>query len=340
MSWRLKAALVAGLGLAACGGNPFIEAPVNPTTPTPPVDGSVTDLPGTTAPSAATAIERYEAKDADGNGFAESITFNSLTNTFSVDNLGFDGNNAYSQSNLAATDVGLTLGQYRVYEAAPIVNDPLTGRPIQQFQHRLLAGVSRSGNTEFALVRTGAYIGYGFGGFVLKRNVGVTLPTTGQAAYYGNYSGIRDFEGRGGLEYTSGDMTMAIDFADFNDGSAVQGQIINRRVFDLNGQDITRTILDAWVADTSVAQRVMPTLVFTVGPGVIDANGELQGELTSSILTPTGAVEGFEAGNYYAIVAGDDAEEVVGVIVVESDDPRSDGVTVRETGGFILYRDP
>ena len=339
MSWRLISAVSVAFVVASCGGNPFNNAPVDPPPPTPP-GGSVSELPGTPAPSAATAITRYEAEDGSGNGYAENITYDAATNTFSVDNLGFDGDNAYSQSNLAATDMGVRLGQYRVYEAAPIVQDPLTGRPIQQFEHRLLAGVSRSGNTGFALVRTGAYVGYGFGGFVLKRDVGVTLPTVGQAAYYGNYAGIRDFEGRGGLEYTSGDMTMAIDFEDFNDGNAVQGQIRNRRVYDLNGTDITQTILDAWIADPDVAQTVMPTLVFTVGPGVIDANGELQGGLSSAIVNSEGALEEYEAGNYYAIVAGDDAEEVVGIIVVESDDPRSEGVTARETGGFILYRDP
>ena len=50
----------------------------------------------------------------------------------------------------------------------------------------------------------------------------------------------------------------------------------------------------------------------------------------------------YEAGNYYAVISGDatqgGADEVVGIIVVEADDPRSDGVTVRESGGFILYR--
>ncbi|MBK8440173.1 MAG: hypothetical protein IPL38_12055 [Rhodobacter sp.] len=58
-----------------------------------------------------------------------------------------------------------SLGPYQVYEAAAVVNDPLTLRPIPQFQHRLIAGVSTSGQTEFAIVRTGAYAGYGFGGF-------------------------------------------------------------------------------------------------------------------------------------------------------------------------------
>ena len=346
MNWRVIAALAAGLAVASCGGNPFGNAPEEET-PAPGEeedDGSVAELPGTTAPSAATPILRYEPKnESTGAGYAENITYNADTNTFTVDNLGFDGANSYTQNPLTGTPLAARLGDYRVYESADIVNDPLTGRPIQQFDHRLIYGVSRTGDTEFALVRTGAYVGYGFGGFILKRNVGVTLPTTGQAGYSGNYAGVRDFQGRGGLEYTSGDMFMAIDFEDFNDGDAVQGYIRNRRIYDINGTDITQTVLDAWDNDTEVdyAQgNALPTLVFSVGPGVIDANGELNGELSSAVNRADGSLEQYEAGNYYAIVAGENADEVVGIIVVTSSDPRSEGVTARETGGFILYRAP
>ncbi len=43
------------------------------------------------------------------------------------------------------------------------------------------------------------------------------------------------------------------------------------------------------------------------------------------------------------MIAGDatdpsDGGEIVGVIVIESEDPRYEGVTAQETGGFILYR--
>ena len=46
----------------------------------------------------------------------------------------------------------------------------------------------------------------------------------------------------------------------------------------------------------------------------------------------------FETGNYYAVMSGDQANEVVAVLVVTADDPRYSNVTVRETGGFILTR--
>ena len=71
----------------------------------------------------------------------------------------------------------------------------------------------------------------------------------------------------------------------------------------------------------------------------IDDNGEIQGEVTSTIATSDGA-ELFEEGRYYAIVSGADADQqIVGVIVVEHDNPDSlGGGTARETGGFIVER--
>ena len=64
-------------------------------------------------------------------------------------------------------------------------------------------------------------------------------------------------------------------------------------------------------------------------------NGEITGEAFS-----TAAGETFESGNYYAVMSGDHRTggELVGVIVVEADDPRGHNITVRETGGFIVNR--
>ena len=140
------------------------------------------------------------------------------------------------------------------------------------------------------------------------------------------------------MEYTIAEMTLDIDFDDFNDGDAVKGAIFNREVYDLQGNQITGQVLDAIAEDTGVEADALPTLRFVIGPGVADDNGEIAGQLNSYVATSDGGIEEFESGNYYAVVAGDTAEEVVGIVVVDGDDPRFDGVTVRETGGFILTR--
>ena len=346
-----KHLLLACVLLAACDGNPFLpdEDPVvvPPPNPAPNIGGiNGVGAPVTTGtPSRERTIVRREKKDpVTGDGFVADVTYSAATGTspetFSVDGLAFDGGNVYNRDN----QVG-SLGPFAVYEADPVYNDDVTGVPINQFVHRAIYGVSRTGRTEFAIVRTGAYRNYGFGGFVYQRNGSVTLPAAdGQASYTGDYAGLRDFEGTTGLEYTTGTMTVDIDFNDFNEGDAVRGRVYNRAIFDIDGQDITNDVVTALNDANETTMTQLPTLLFNVGPGALDANGEMGGVIDSSTPSSTSAAKLYEEGNYYAVISGDATaggnDEIVGVIVVESKDPRLDNVTVRETGGFLLYRSP
>lgn len=69
----------------------------------------------------------------------------------------------------------------------------------------------------------------------------------------------------------------------------------------------------------------------------MDANGEITGNVSSSV-----GGDNYEAGRYYAVMSGDHntGGEIVGIIVVAADDPRAENVRVRETGGFIVTREP
>ena len=346
-----KHLLLACVLLAACDGNPFLpdEDPVVVPDPNPaPNTGGINSdgAPVTTGtPSSERTIVRREKKDpVTGDGFVADVTYSAATGTspetFSVDGLAFDGGNVYNRDNQVDS-----LGPFAVYEADPVYNDDVTGVPISQFVHRAIYGVSRTGRTEFAIVRTGAYRNYGFGGFVYQRNGSVTLPAAdGQASYTGDYAGLRDFEGTTGLEYTTGTMTVDIDFNDFNEGDAVRGRVYNRAIFDIDGQDITNDVVTALNDANETTMTQLPTLLFNVGPGALDANGEMGGVIDSSTPSSTAAAKLYEEGNYYAVISGDATaggnDEIVGVIVVESKDPRLDNVTVRETGGFLLYRSP
>jgi hypothetical protein len=338
----VRTAVLACLLLAACDGNPFLADGGDPD---PTGNPSVSTLRGTTNPSAASGITRQENRDLGpdmeevyGNGFAEGYSYDLITDTFTVDNLAFDGGNVYERS-----DTFPTVGPAAVYAGSLLYEDEQTQEQIDQFSYRALYGVSTTGRTSFAIVRTGSYVPFGFGGFIYSRDGGVVLPTSGQARYDGTYAGLRDFNGRGGMQITSGDMTMAIDFNDFNpdeggtgNGAGIKGRVTNRKVFDLNGNDITASVLAEINADKNpdFDLTALPTLLFKVGPGVLDNNGEAEGQLDSTIIS-SGKAEGFEDGKYYVVIAGNRADEAAGVIVVTSD---IGGVTVRETGGFILYR--
>lgn len=296
--------------------------------------------PGTTSPEASTRIFRKEAEDTNGNGFAQNVTYNAADDTFAVDNLPFDG--ADDAPYVRGTAVS-SFGDYAVYEAVNSYPDTDTQVAINQFRHRAIYGVSRNGDTEFAIVRTGAYVGYGFGGFVYERNGTVTLETEGQALYNGQGAGLRDRDGNGGLEYSTSDVQIAIDFDDFNEASgryegAVDGFVFNRRVFDLSGNEITDDVIGRINAENQASLTAIPTAIFTVSPNALDENGELVGEVTSRFVNNSGDPVDYETGNYYAIVSGDNAEEIVGVVVLENTaDPVAD--TVRDTTGFTIYRE-
>jgi hypothetical protein len=70
-----------------------------------------------------------------------------------------------------------------------------------------------------------------------------------------------------------------------------------------------------------------------VGPGVLAASGDVVGEITSTFTAADGSTTAYEAGNYYAVVSGANANKIVGVFVLEAN-------SARETSGFIVYREP
>ncbi|WP_010139922.1 hypothetical protein [Oceanicola sp. S124] len=330
--------LLAALAVSACGNssNPFDEDETTDSSGDED-DGSGIESdrelpPGTASPEPDNSIFRREAQDDNGGGYVSAVSYDSGTDTFTVDGLAFDGDNDYTRITVPFG----SLGGYALYEGAMSYEDAETGNEVSQLLHRAIYGVSTSGNTEFAIARSGGYVGYGFGGFIYQRNGEVTLPTSGQATYSGQYGGLRVFDGASGIEYSQGDMTVDIDFEDFDSGAGVKGEISNRRVYAADGTDVTSDIA------TALEATALPTLTFVIEPGVADSNGEITGSVIS-YYDDGGVASEYETGTYYAILSEGDkdavkADEIVGIIVMTSDDPRLDGVTVQETGGFILYR--
>ncbi|MGZ9810599.1 hypothetical protein ACXN5S_09060 [Pseudoroseicyclus sp. H15] len=338
--------------LAGCGdGEPFFTEDPETGSPTEAEgDGDVEGTsdegslsgelpPGTNEPSRGAGITRYEEVDEAGGGYVQNARYDASNDTFVVDNLAFDGANRYRRG----TSPG-SLAGYGVFEGVETVRDTQTDALIDQFTYRAIYGASRNTvvvdeerlpATQFAIVRTGSYVDYGFGGFIYLRNSDVTLPTTGQAQFTGDYAGVRVFTETSGLEYTRGDMQVAVDFEDFNAGNGVQGRVYNRELFDVTGDPIPLT------NDHNVdgGRIFLPDLNFVVGPGTMSDDGEMTNGLFSRAYSSlTGELVDYETGSYYAILAGDGPDELVGVFVLESADPRYQNVTAQETGGFILYR--
>ncbi|QUJ77103.1 hypothetical protein KDD17_03485 [Sulfitobacter albidus] len=360
----ISLALIASLAACGSGGNPF-DDPAEEETPGTPTDGEEmgdgegTGInrdgipPGTVAASPDAALFRSEPEGPDedsGDGAATGISYNSVDDTFTVDNLAFDGDRPYDRGTAVssiASSASNPNGEFAVYEGPATAVDPVSGDVVNQFVYRAVYGVSRNRvraadgsvttqpTTQFAIVRTGSYVDYGFGGFIYQRDTTLTLPNSLQATFSGKSGGLRDFNGTGGLQYTTADVTVDIDFEDFNDGETirgdgVKGRIFNRQIFDLDGNDITATVA------ASLGENVneIPDAVFEVGPDVLDDNGDLITEIQSQL---PGSTDTFEEGTFYAIVSGENPDEIVGVFVLEADIETG---TARDTGGFIVYRDP
>ncbi|NIY72289.1 hypothetical protein HCZ30_07550 [Marivivens donghaensis] len=326
--------------LSACGGGQplfeveeeVVEEPVEEVVEETEEEGGLetdgTSLPpGTEEPTAEYRIFRYEAQDSESGtgGHARNFSYDADKDELTVRGLAFDGDDIYERN----TAIG-TIGGYAIYEADTTVTDDITGDDVTQIsRYRAVVGMSQNTandrpRTSFAIVRTGGYMGYGFGGFVYQREGAVVIPTDGQAVFNGNYGGVRVFDGTTGINYTRADAQVSIDFEGFGEGPTVGLTVTNREAFDENGDIVT----DIEMPDF---YRVIATDV------TMDSNGEVMGTVINAVDGET-----YEEGTYYAIMAGDttdpnDGGEIVGVLVVENSGNLDIGW--QETGGFIVYRD-
>ena len=351
--------LLSLLALTACGGAPASFVPGGGTDPEIELPDGLTGTNGSGG-----ALERYEARDGNGGGYAEDIRYDKDKDEFFVDNLAFDGANTAYKRGTAIKSIGgangLNSGPFAVYEGPDSFPDSVTGDPIRQFEHRAIYAESRNTasngapRTRFAIVRTGSYSDYGFGGFVYAREGNTTFPRpnttnsdSAQGIFTGDYAGLVDNAGRGGMLASTGEMELIIDFQDFNDGNqngdAVRGIVSNRSFYNLDGSNATASYLTELNTQLGYSAgnglTAIPSLLFTIEPGVTLENGEISGTVGNSVRGPDGTLISNESGTYYAVLAGDANtadSEVVGVLVVGHSLPG--GITQRETGGFIVYR--
>mgnify|MGYP005841594877 CR=1 FL=1 len=283
--------------LAACsGGSDSGRSALVAGPGTPP-----TDPDGDTPSPSPSPSDSVSTIDEDGE--ARSISYDAATDTFIVDNLPFDGDGKYDRD-----DVLASIGPFAVYE-----NNNTTERRA----YKAIRAEGPSGETRVAVVRSGDYEGTGFGGFLFARDGGVTLPSTGQATYTGDYAGLRVFDGVSGLEFTEADALIEIDFEDFNAGDAVEGVLTNRRILDQSGNLI----------------GTLPALVLATGS--ISPDGQISGTGGSDIFDPgRGEVVDFESGEYVGVIA-DDAGEVVGIVEVTGTEISGAERDFLETGAFV-----
>lgn len=322
-------------------------------------------------------ISRTEARDGSG-GFAEDFIVDETEDTLQIDNLAFDGLNVYTRGANTTPPRISDLGTIAAYHGDLTVPDFLTGAPVEQavpyvalydesdviVMDAIPAGATPAQiaaiqaaarpRSSFTIVRTGEYVGYGFGGFAYERAGDTVIASTGQATFDGDYGALRVVDEFPELLVVQGDVQIDIDFDDFNSGAGLKGSITGRQAYTAEGNiyptfnGINRANIDPATLPPGflVGDVVqLPDLPFVVRAGgeTIKNDGEISGEIRSRYANPTtGTIEDYEDGFYYAIIAGDttagDGGEIVGVIKVESPDSRFLGVNAQETGGFVASR--
>jgi len=269
--------------------------------------------------------ESEDADTSEDNFYADELnadlTMNALIynegdpadpndDTLTVNNLPFDGSDI---DNGAYDKTGATAGSYDVYESVGAGEDG---------DRTYFAVFRRTSNSQVAAVGTGDYVGFGFGGATAQRIGNTNLPNEGEYTYTGEYAAVRVTTQDGGtddVEFVSGDVSMNVDIADFDDTGAVEGLVTNRILYDNTGTQIGT--VDGYISMATA-----------------EIDFENNATLSSTATAFDGAGEQTATGNWQSVFTGPDGEEIAGFLVLEGTESNDeDADELRETGVFVAF---
>lgn len=311
--------------LIACGGPGSSGS--NPVTGPATEADNVTD---TTDPNANSVDDAF-LFDTSRNLVANSFVFNPGTTpgtgTISINNLPFDG--VSSQGGEYTLRPGVVLPSGEVYQNSPVGNE-------DQYYAVVLTSPTGSG-TLVGAVATNVYLdetqSYG-GAYASRTSRG--LPATQPQAYQytGSYNGIRVIRQNettspnNDIQLTTGQAQVNIDLQDFDLTGAIRGDIINRQLFDINGNSL------------GTLGRV-ELIITDLDPSNLQTTNGTTANLNSNRTVA-------QTGEWTGLVAGPNGEEVAGFLLIQGALPDTDPsyetdtaravVTGREVGGFIATR--
>ncbi len=292
---RVLPILIAAGLLTGCGGNPF------------------QDDPGSDGGAADTATGSVYGGAMNSDLVMNSMVYDPATDEIVVNNIPFDGATAANgQATYART--GSLPGGFGRYENTAGAD-----------QYYAVFRRSASGAVEGGAFATAGYVSFGYGGAAAKRVAGnVTLPSSGEYTFTGEYAAVRVFDSASGInlpQYVTGTAEIDVDFGDFDGIGAIIGTVTGRQVYDVNG------------APLGVMQDYISLALGDVDrtDGTIDGGG-------ASIRTLVGATE-TASGDWSGVFGGVNGTEIAGIVVVEgtANDVGGSG-QMRETGVIIALR--
>lgn len=240
---------------------------------------------------AITAINTdWQKPEYVATGDVSTATYDPGTDTLTINSLPFDdGDFEATYARSPAFDVN----GFKAY-----MNDPASAR-------RYIAywGVTNNGagSASAGVVATGNYLNHGFSGATYGRDGTTPIPQSGVANFTGRYAGLLTYDGKGGIDRTSGDVTLDVDFAD----AKVEGGITNR-------VNIT----------TATAQNTLILATSTIKDG----------KITGGTASSWSGVTQIEDGTYEGIIGGIDGMEIAGIVVITDS---TGAFPTKETGAFV-----
>lgn len=290
------------------------------------------------APPEVANIDQNTASIARAQGEANGYNYDTPNDYLYINNLPYDGLETDPYIRYALVPTG---DNFAIYQSISSVEDSKNETvSIPQDAYRAVYGTSASGGSQLVIVKTGAYAGDGFGGYVYQRqavdhegnSMEFIMPTSGQALLSGDYQGLIVYEpGLARLDHVKGTAKLTIDFKDFDNSPALWFQIIDRTIYDDSGIDASDQFTTVSVAnDDGSSSTYHVDVTSIVAEKSLTTSGEFSGELLLS--------EKNGSGHYYGILSGENADEAVGIVELQWQHPQSTATTVRETGGFIITR--
>ncbi|WP_137702163.1 HupA family protein [Marimonas lutisalis] len=256
--------------------------------------------PGDTSSNSLFATALNEDLTMNSLEYRDNGTVDPSDDTLLINNLPFDNTNE-SEGGYTYTEPPLPNGFSR-YES-PIV-------PVGEVQY--FAVFRRSGYAQVGAVASGDYASYGYGGAAAQRFDAAGVPAERAEAYSfsGEYAAVRVTDGTDVVEYVTGEVNLQADITDFDNIGAVVGDITNRQLYDVNGNQllVLTDVVNLDVAEIDFSNAAIRSSDANNGSGGL-------------------------SGSWQGIFAGPNGEEIAGIVVLEGTAEKPN--PVRETGAFI-----
>ncbi len=247
---------------------------------------------GSSIATSSTSTATVGAVGYAASGDMASASYDSASDTLTITGIPFDNGVAGATY---IRDAAQDVNGYKAYVNTNGARDYVA-----------LWGVSNAGtgSVSAGVVATGDYHDHGYNGATYGRDGTTAIPTSGIATYTARYAGLLTTEAALGVEQTSGDITIDIDFTD----ASVEGIMTNHV-----NETTTTAMDDVELATGSLVDGSFSGVTYSVTPTA---------PVTPSHPTPNGIYEG--------IVGGSTGGEIAGIIIIGS------GTTAtRETGAFV-----